>query len=430
MSEERGAGQHPTAEELAAWMWNKVPPPAAAALFAHLRGCDPCRQRWARQAVVALTGPDGAPEPPLGPDTYDLALRRAFSRADLLTRPRSLDDPSTRWGFAAYLLDCAADKRNAGQLAEAHDDAYLAVVGAMSVPNEFGRPQALADLRCHAWMELGNLRRALNDLEGAEEAFCESQDWFEAGSQHPPLLARWLDLAGSLFRDQLRFDEAAEALEDAATIHLEYGCGELAASTLINLGFTYQAWGKPNLAVNTFHRAFKHLLPYALDAPLLTLKGMHNALLAMVDAGAAAYVATRLWKMRRLYEVYGTPHLRIQFGYLEAKVMAQQGHDVRAEKLFKQTIDAFRKARLPYDAAVAALDLAAFLVERGRPAADVLAVLDGAVKAFVRRQIFRELLISFRLLRDSVAAGQTQAESFARFADTIRAAAARPGART
>ncbi len=78
---------------------------------------------------------------------------------------------------------------------------------------------------------------------------------------------------------------------------------------------------------------------------------------------------------------------------------------------------------------IAALDLAALLVERRRPAADILAVLDGPVRAFVERQIFRELMISFGMVRESVATGHEAAKAIACFADEVREVAARPGVR-
>ena len=442
MSDEGETGQHPSEEELAAWMRHEATPPTAAALFGHLRGCAACWQRWAPRAAALLLGPRGAPPPPLGPDTYELALRRAFARVESPPRVDAwqalrhmtqgcspLTDPGSLWPVVSALLECAAGERELGELAEAHDCAFQAVAFAMQIPENEGAPGALADLRCHAWLELGNLRRAFNDFEGAEEALCESQDWFEAGSQYPPLLARWLDVAGSLFLCQRRFDEAVEALEDAAEIHLKYDCRELAARSLLKLAHVHYDAGKANLALEAFSRALRHLLAGAPDDQMLVLTALHNTLVCLVDAGSAEGVGKKLWRVRRLYQQIATPHLRIRLDYLEAKAAARQGYHGRAERLFQKTIDAFEEANLPYDAAVTALELAAFLVERGRPAEDVLDVLDGPVEAFVERQIYRELLISFDVLRSAVESGRQAAETIAWFAEELRLAAARPGAR-
>jgi tetratricopeptide (TPR) repeat protein len=427
MSDEQAG--HPTDEEVAGWRADQAPPAEAAALFAHLRGCAPCWQRWAGPAAAVLAGPKGAPAPPLGLDSYDFAILRALSRVEAPARRAwSLSDRSTLWALASALLECAAGERDLGHLVDAHEDAYWAAACALLIPDT-GPPQALADLRCRAWLELGNLRRALNDLEGAEAALYQSQTCLDAGSQAPLLLARWLDVAGSLFRDQNRFEEAVEVLEEAAEIYLEHARRDRAARTLIKLGFTYQAWAKPGPALEVFSRAFGHLLAGPLDDLMLALTGAHNALLALVDAGEAERVWTELWSWRQIYEQIATPHLLIRLDYLDAKVSARLGHYPRSERLYRKTIKAFQGVRQVYDAAVAALDLAALLVERRRPAADVLAVLDGAVAAFVDRQIYRELFISFRLLRESVGTGRQAAEAIARFADEVQAAGARASAR-
>jgi tetratricopeptide (TPR) repeat protein len=429
MSDQHGPEQHPTDEELAAWIANQAPSPEAAALLTHVWSCALCRERWTARAESVILGPAG-PESPLGFDSYDFALLRAFARVEP-PQPRtySLSDRSTLWALASALLDCASEERNNGQLADAHDDAYWAVVCALRIPAVGGPPDALADLRCRAWLELGNLRRAHNDLDGAEAALVEAQTCFEAGSQYPPLLARWLDVAGSLFRDQLRFNEAVEALEDATRIHLEYDCRELAARALINLGITYSKWGKVDIALEAYSQAFDHLLACPPDDLMLTLTAMHNALFDLVDAGAADAVGRLLWLLRPHYYEIATPHLLIRLDYLDARVAARQGHHVRAVRLFRKTVAAFEKASLPYDAALTALELAALLVERRRPAAEVLAVLDGPVRAFVERQIYRELLISFKLVRTAVKRGSEAVQAIAWFAEEVRAVASRPAVR-
>lgn len=422
MSEATEAG-HPTDEELAAWIEDRLPVPAAAVLFAHLRDCAACWQRWAGLAAGVIDAPKGAPEPPLGLATYDFVLARVLSRVE--PPPRmvwSLDNPRMLWASSSAFLDLACHWRDEGDLDEAHDCALHAVQLAMALPDTGN--EALADLRCRTWCELGNLRRAGNDLDGAEEALCEAMTYYEAGSKYEPMLARWLDVAGSLFRDQGRFDEALDALEDACEIHLEHDKPHLSGRSKVKLGSVYLAMGKPRTAAKVFGESFPLL--DRKDTGLIMV-AIHNTLYAMIDARDFENAAKCIWELRQLYEVYGSPKLKVQFVYLDARVNAGLGHGPRAEKLFRRVIAAFEEAGQPYDAALAALDLAALLVERGRPADDVLAVLDDAVAAFVERQIYRELAVSFKLLTEAIDAGRNMADALATFAATVRDHSHLPG---
>jgi len=420
---EASEASHPTDEELAGWVEDRLPAPEAAAFLSHVLSCGGCWQRWAVLAAGVLKAPKTAPEPPLGPDSYDFALLRAFARVELpAPRVWSLADPKARWAYSSAFLDLAYSWRDHGDLHEAHECAYHAVRNALLIPDS--GTAALADLRCRAWCELGNLRRALNDLDGAEEALCEAMDYYEASSQYPPMLARWLDVAGSLFREQRRFDEALDALEDACEIHLEHGNPHLAGRSKVNLGLVYLMMGQPRTATKILSESY--LLLDREDTGLI-LVAIHNTLWALADTRDFETVANCLWSLRRLYEAGATPKLKIQLLYLDARVAAGLGHGTRAEKLFRQVIDLFERARQPYDAALAAIDFAALLVERGRPAADVLTVLDGAVRAFVERQIYRELVVCFKLLRESVEAGRNMAEALTWFAGEVRAASHLPG---
>lgn len=423
MREESEAG-HPADEKLEAWVAGQAPASVAAAMLAHVRVCAPCWQRWAAKATGVIDAPKGAPEPLLSLDAYDFALQRAFARVEP-PPPRvwTLADRRTHWAYSSALLDLSNSWRDRGDLDEAHECAYIAVKHAELILDT-GNPQALADLRCRTWCELANLRRSLNDLDGAEDALCKALDRYETGSRYPPLLARWRDVAASLFRDQGRFDEAIEALEDACETHLEFGYPHLAGRSRVNLGSVYLAMGQPRRAAMVLLESY-HLLDRG-DTKLV-LVALHSTLYALAEAGEFETVAKLLWTMRPLYEKIAPPKFKTQLLGLEAKVATGQGLLGRAEKFYRREIADFLEAGHSYDAAIAALDLAALLIERARPSADVLAVLDGAVQAFVKRQIYRELLVCFKLLRESIERGRNMADALASFAREVRAYSALPG---
>ena len=85
-------------------------------------------------------------------------------------------------------------------------------------------------------MELGNLRRILEELDEAEEELATAQARLAAGTGDPRLTARLLDLLGSLYRAQRRFGEALEALDLAAQGYRACGEPHLAGRSLLNAG--------------------------------------------------------------------------------------------------------------------------------------------------------------------------------------------------
>jgi tetratricopeptide (TPR) repeat protein len=340
------------------------------------------------------------------------------------------NDPRVRRAFVIQLLYIGATLQRGGDLQAAYVNYSAAAEQALLLPDEQDPAEAAAlhveDLRARALCELADVNRDLNDLDEAEELLCEAEDHMEKGSGYPLLGARWHDVAGSLFRDQCRFDEALQALRWARTLYLENGAELRAARCLMKLGTVYLAKGKPRRAVNVLIDAVRELGQANCTDRRLILAATHNLFLALVEAGVTDGLGDLLRQWRRPYRTEGTPLLRNRRLGLEARVAAGTGRHRRAERLFRFEIAWFQKAGHLYDAALVSLRLAKLLVEWGRPAADILALLDGAVAAFVEQEIYRELIMSFELLRGAVQAEQATAQAIARFAEDLRTVHSRP----
>jgi tetratricopeptide (TPR) repeat protein len=415
--------QHPGDDELERWVRGQHGEPEAAALIGHVLVCAPCHRRWAG-LVRAVLNPSAPPAA-----SYDLPVARALARSAWIRRQpqdvqRLTGSPRVRWVACEMALEEAAGLRGKGRLQEAESLALLADLAAGTLARVFGRAR-VADLRCRLWLEIVNLRRARNFLDGAENALAEAEDCFAGSSRDPLLAARLFDTTASLCRDQGRFDEAETALNRAYHLYIREGRLQDAGKVLVILSIvkidTHEPWRALDLLVQA--------TPLLAGAePRLLLIAAHNIFMALADVGEVETVARLLWTWRRVYEQIGTPLDCIRRLYLEAKVAFGQGQPVRGEELFRRNIAGFQKAGLPFDAAVAALELAGKLLERNKTAA-VLDLLNGAVAAFVEGHIYRELAVSLSLLRTAVEAGQATAELIASFTENLRQAEAAAGGR-
>jgi tetratricopeptide (TPR) repeat protein len=370
------AGGHATAAQLVDYLESERPAEKGAALRAHLKACTVCRRR----------------------------LRR------------TLEDPQVRRTFITVMLEAGRDCLHRGSLEEAWKNYYVAVDQALQLP-EGDDPAMAAYLRFKSWCELANVERALNELDEAEESLCAARDHLDKTSGYAAFEARWHDVAGSLFRGQRRFDEAIEAFKIAEAHYLAVDYTHEAGRCRLNLGSVYLAVGEPRRALQAMISA--HGLVDLTDKRF-TVGVFHNMLFALTEAGELAGLSDALRRSRSAYRAYGTPLLRIRRLGLLAKVAAGEGRFRSAERLFRHEIAGFQMAGHRYDAAIAALDVAILMARQGRPSTEILALLDGAVAAFVERFIYRELFMSFEVLRDSFRTEQGTAEALAGFAAALR----------
>lgn len=267
-------------------------------------------------------------------------------------------------------------------------------------------PDVLADLQARAFLEYGNLLRLREDLDGAEAALATARRKLAAGTGSPLLSARLLDLAGSLFRAQRRFGDAVEALALAAGVYRSCGEPHLAGRSLLKAGMAESYAADSEQALRTFERALG-LLDHRRD-PALFLALVHNILIAQAETGQAEKAARTLWRVRALYDRHGTAADRVRLRWLEAKIALGLGQLDRAERLFRRTKAGFEQAEQLYVASIVGLDLAAVLLDLGRPA-EVLSLVDEMLEVFRQLRIEREALVAVLLLRQALVQGEATA---------------------
>jgi tetratricopeptide (TPR) repeat protein len=407
-------GDHPSRELLQRFLLQELDEPQTATVLNHLlAGCGVCSAELGELF-----------QPPQGRYSFAIAQARAANQDHLaaLARARTevhlrfagaacqVDQPPMAdlerrpyhaWAWCELLLE-VADRLRSENLHRAVDFAMLATLIADRLAGPF--PLAtLADMRARAWAELGNLERAADYLECAEESLETALDHLAAGTGDDLLFARILDIHGSLFRAQRRFGEAVRALDRASRLYLEKSERHRAGRVLIKKGLALIYAEQPGEALEALERAFTYL-DLSHDKALV-LSAVHNSLIALVDSAHHERAARLLWRCRPLYQAHASPLDRVRLLGLEAKVAAGLGQPVRAEQLFRDEKTGFEDAGLAYDSALVGLDLAALLIEQGRPA-EVIVLVDQMLGSFYERGILREAFASLLILRKAVEQGE------------------------
>lgn len=414
---------HPTEETLERFTAGELDDSGETSLLLHISACQSCWARFALLVRGVLEAPQGVPETPNAREAYAFALARARARAKRLFAEAAqatypVRDPLWLRGFAELCLKEATGLRHEN-LGAAEDMAYAAVQAAARIPADHSSGGEICDLLGRAWSEVANFRRVANNPIGAEQALVLSLDCLEEGTGAPLLLARHLDVAGSLLRDQRRFEEAIEGLEEAYEIYLKAGERHLAGRVLVKLASVHGDMGNPERAISVLVPAFGLL--DARQEPSVALNAIHNMLYVLVDAGHGKRIAVALWRLRPLFERFASPLDQVRLLWMEARLWRTQGVLGRAERLFRKVTDAFAKEGLAYDAALAALELAPILLEQNR-LTDLLALLDGVVATFVERHIHREVMVTLAILRGAVVRGDVTVRAIESFGEHLRAA--------
>jgi transcriptional regulator with XRE-family HTH domain len=297
-------------------------------------------------------------------------------------------------GYAALVLICEASERAAAHKVEdAQELADFALFVAGKVSGEGRRARAEG----YCWAHVANARRVATDFDAADAAFARAWDLWRAGDpSEPELLAEWrlYDLEASLRREQRRFAEALECLDRAFAL-----CGGQPAAAgriLLKREHVFEAKGDVQNALVALEEAAP-FVEAAGDANLLfTLRFSTIKDLCHLERYEEA--AKRLPAVREMAIEQGKALHLTRVVWLSARVEAGQGRTEEAIALLQQVARDFtvREQRLPYEAALASLDLAVLLLEAGRTA-EVRQLALGMAGIFAAKGIAREALAALTL---------------------------------
>jgi len=289
----------------------------------------------------------------------------------------------------ASVQAAAHDAREALELAE------LALSIAQRVPDNEGR----ARVEGYSWACVANARRVANDFDGAEEAFAHAWDRWRAGVEVDSKLApewRLLSLEASLRREQHRFPEALELL-DRARAAVEDN-PKAAARLLLKKEHVFEAMGDTEGAL----AALAEAAPFveASGDPDLLWRLLFNRTADLCSLERFEAAAELLPRVRKLAERQANALDLIRVVWLDARIAAGQGRDEEAITGLEQVRRDFAARELPYDAALASLDLAVLWLKSGRTA-EVRELATEMEAIFKSRKIHREALAALVLFCDA-----------------------------
>ena len=411
--EDTRLSNHLPSGELSALVLGVLPSERCRAVVLHLLKCSTCVNTL-RSFIKQRMEPVEQQE-----NTYDEAIARAFQRIRQVAQQLKVDRSRVQ-GLVEMLeqgglenLPALVRKGWEIPVVEAllerswslrHDDpaqmvelAESAEIGMRRVRTEDHGVARVADLSCRVWTELGNAYRIADRLEDSEEAFGRAVEHYIQGTQDKLLLARFLDFRASLYRSKRELTAASKYLHLACKIYRRHGQRHMEGRTLINAATAIGYAGEPERAIRYIQRGLS-LIGQDEDQEL-TSAAVHNRLWFMVDCGRFEEARKLLFLNRPLYKDAGRLS-RLKLEWLEARLDTGLGKLARAEAGFQKVRAEFEQAGLPYDSALATLDLAAVVLRsHGMEEANDLVL--GAVEAFTQLGLHSQALAAVLFLRES-----------------------------
>lgn len=443
--------EHPTPSELRQWFWGGLAGERSKEVSRHLlRGCAHCRgELSAHVCFAAGTGP--VPEDV--DRAYDAALDRAPAKARRLIRLSREKQELLPFLLAAKrrgaqtsepvvhpvaqveaLLEAAWQLRfqnpiRMGHLAERAKNLAERLTG-----RQAGGRRALADLRCRCWLILANALRVRDELSDAHPALKRAFSYFEEGTRSGDLEIQLHEILAALCADERDFVSAEEAAHAAYRIARDERDFHRAGKALIQAG-TYFGWaGRPQEAVRYLEHA-RRLIDKERD-PSLEDVALQNMADFLVDCQEYKRAQRLVFDLHRRFARGGKELLRLKLRGIQAKIYFGLGDIKRAEREYLALREGLQKARRPYPAALADLEIAlVYLVQversllAGEPYTErqpivrkFLDTVHSALTVFKRLHIDREALGAVILLEKSALAGNLSRTDLEKIIEALRTA--------
>jgi transcriptional regulator with XRE-family HTH domain len=298
-----------------------------------------------------------------------------------------------RWALCELL--CEESIRAAGDSADrALELANLALHLAGLTPGEEAWRQRLQG---YAWAHVGNARRVKGDLPAANEAFERSQTLWTVGipgDSGPLNEARVLGLRSSLLREQRKFVEALELLNQALALSKESETQYL----LLNKAKLLEEADDSRGAIAALQMA----------APIIELEGQtrfllllkHNLALSLCSLGRYREVEKQLPGLEELAITVGNDLDKLRLHWLKGRFFAGLGWKEKAISAFSLVREGLVFREIAFDAALVSLEMAVLYLE-GRQLEEVKNLARQMASMFQMQGIHREALAALMLFRDA-----------------------------
>jgi tetratricopeptide (TPR) repeat protein len=407
---------HLSLETLAKWLAGRLDHDAVLQhIVPHLVAtCPVCRERY--EEIRQLKREAGHEDEEVGVVEWREApeLLRRLEQLSLDERHLRVEEDESlhTWGLCQLLLQCSREAVS--------EDPGLALSRAelaLSVSRHLGDaydPGWVLDLRARAYAALGNALRVLSELCAAEAAFREAESCLSrSGTGNGWAKAEVLDLKSSLRQDQRRFEESEELLDAALALYREAGDSHGIGKIHLKRAKLYREMGALERAIEHLNRSVGEI-----DQGALFAYARYNLLCCLDEAGRHEEAWSLLPEVRDLFRD-ARPLDLVRLRWAEGDIAAGLDRWDEAEAAYREVQGEFERHRMPYNAALVALDLALLLARQGRTE-ELKRLSAELVAAFESRAIHREATAAFLLFQRACDEERATAEMISRLAALLR----------
>jgi tetratricopeptide (TPR) repeat protein len=301
----------------------------------------------------------------------------------------------------------ASRNQTSGEPTTAVELAEAAVEVAQRIDGERYGVAIGADLLARAWAFLGNALRVANLLSAAEAAFFEAESQILKGTGLPSAKAEIVYLRSYLEAANSRYSEARAFLHQALVIYRELGDLHMQGRVRVIEAWTYNTEGNASEAIGCLREA-----ALTIDVerePKLLLVTRQNLIVALSDLGRFDEAEAVLTGCFELARSLGSRLDLLRLRWAEARIDTGLGRLHRAEATLVEIKEAFKALDLPYESALAGLELATLYAQHGRLRELKLLALE-MLPVFAKNELYREALASVTLFAQAAAAEEVTVE--------------------
>jgi tetratricopeptide (TPR) repeat protein len=285
-------------------------------------------------------------------------LRRLLTPQARRERIEEAEDYQT-WAMVECLAH-EAERAAADSPAKAKEWAELAL---FTVPFVQGPAARRRRLEGYATFLLANALRVGNDLNGSDAAFQRGWALVKAGADDtflPLDMGRAFDLEASLRREQRRFQEALDLLDEAREISPEENTGRI----LLKKAATLEQMGDVEASIEALRQARPYVEKAGEPRDLNCL--LFNMTVALLHLGRLAEAEELLAEAREVAIRLGNELDLARTLWATARLDLSLGRTAQAAAALEQVFeDLLVSHGLPYDAALAGMDLAVLHLDQG-----------------------------------------------------------------
>ena len=256
-----------------------------------------------------------------------------------------------------------------------------------TVPFVEGSDSRRQRLEGYATFARANGLRVGNDLDGSDDRFQQAWALWKAGADDDLPLdeGRPLDLEASLRREQRRFEDALGLLKRALNTSPEERAGHI----LLNKAATLEEMGDLEGSIEALLQARPYVEKAGSPRDLWVL--LFNSSVGLRHLGRLAEAETLRSAAREVAIQLGNKLDLARTLWLTALLDSSFGRTAEAAGGLSQVFAEFVAHELPYDAALAGMDLAVLHLEQGHTR-QVMALAQRMERVFVSLRIEREAL--------------------------------------